>query len=620
MSISIGKTRSDRSGAASNIVSKLAERRSLASRETCRESPRPEEEATPVISKDGSLIMSCLQDEWLRSFSQLQAKLQDGVREEIRNTVHSMGEKLEDRMDELSLRLRAAMLDPLPQREFASSLSSDFHKVDDRGTIHVEECSEIKTPVHEQECDEFTTPRSADDGGISLNVRKSAPLDVVADNGGLPDLDCNALARPGLASGNRRGLGPRSLSKGSLASKGSVTSSNYSHGSRNKMQNLAIRKRRQGSLTSQSSYGGNYFDAMKRTRNRPDWQKTVWQFLEDPDLVRGGRTFMNVISALILMSVLMPLLQTIEGGIVSNVTEVVIEVCLDCVFVLETAVRLFCCPNRFRFLFSVYNIIDLVAAFLPLALHASAMDMRIGQTTQQAEILILLTAIPILRLMKLLRRFETFHLLTKALADALEALPMLIFTLGVIVLVFASCIYVLEPRWNIRTMGEALWFSIVTVGTIGYGDTVPKSVGGLVVSSILIVVSALYMAIPLGIVGEAFSRVWKDRDRLLLVHRTQIRFLNTGYRAEDIPPMFCGWDNDGDGMVTLPEFMNMMKQMELDMPNSRMVDLFQTFDRDGNGTIDDQEFVRTLFPEAYAELYSAIEGTADNKPLGGEAR
>jgi len=292
----------------------------------------------------------------------------------------------------------------------------------------------------------------------------------------------------------------------------------------------------------------------------------------------------------------------------------VIEVFLDCTFVLETVVRLFCCPNRFRFLFSVYNIIDLVAAFLPLALHASAMDMRIGQTTEHAEILILLTAIPILRLMKLVRRFETFHLLTKALSDALEALPMLIFTLGVIVLVFASLIFILEPRSNIHTMGEALWFSIVTVGTIGYGDVVPKSVPGLMLSSLLIVVSSLYMAIPFGIVGEAFSRVWKDRDRLLLVHRTQIRFLNTGYRAEDIPPMFCGWDNDGDGMVNLPEFMNMMKQMELDMPNSRMVDLFQTFDRDGNGTIDDQEFVRTLFPEAYAELYQSVEVANDIDP------
>lgn len=532
------------------------------------------------------------------------------IREEIQSTVHLMGEKIEERMDMLEARLCETLLEMFPPR----GPGEKYGEVTAR--IELGEFEEL-TPRFASEREELK-PRFASEHGINLCVGHPAPMeDVLGDT--LPEQDDQPSApvlddlstrqepeipppRPDTKTWNPT----RSFSEGSLASKSSLASSANSQKVRGVMQNIAetARERRR---SSSSSLTGLFVAVVVRTRNRPPWQKTLWQFLEDPDLVRGGRTLMNVISAFILLSVIMPILQTIEGGVVSALTEVVIEVVLDCVFVIETGLRLFCCPNRVNFLFSIYNLIDLVAAFLPLALHASAMDMRIGQTEHSAEMLILLTAIPILRLMKLVRRFETFHLLTKALRDALEALPMLLFTLTVIVLFFASCIYVLEPRHNVRTMGQALWFSIVTVGTVGYGEIVPETVGGLFVSSALIVVSALYMAIPLGIVGEAFSRVWKDRDRLLLVHRTQIRFLNTGYRAEDIPPMFCGWDNDGDGMVTLPEFMNMMKQMELDMPSHRLVDLFQTFDRDGNGTIDDQEFVRTLFPEAYAELYSALE-------------
>jgi len=213
----------------------------------------------------------------------------------------------------------------------------------------------------------------------------------------------------------------------------------------------------------------------------------------------------------------------------------------------------------------------------------------------------------VIRLLKLLRRFETFHLILRAFCLALDAFPVLCFILALLVLTFSSIIYIVEPIENIDGLPKALWLTIVTVGTIGYGDVVPVSTWGNIVVSTLIIISALYMAIPIGIVGKAFATVWDDRDRLLLHYRVRARFLSSGYQASDVPAMFFSFDTDGDGKLTLPEFQSMMEQVQIDLGGARLVELFASFDNDGNGTIEDSEFVKNLFPDAFAEIYGMTQ-------------
>merc|ERR1740117_1623223 len=101
----------------------------------------------------------------------------------------------------------------------------------------------------------------------------------------------------------------------------------------------------------------------------------------------------------------------------------------------------------------------------------------------------------------------------------------------VILLFFSSLLFIIEPRGNLESMPSAMWLTIVTMSTVGYGDATPSTTAGHLVTGLLIVLSALYMAIPLGIVGNAFNKVWEDRDQLLLVQR--------GYKAKDMPTFFA---------------------------------------------------------------------------------
>ncbi|CAE7614240.1 Kcnd1 [Symbiodinium natans] len=175
-----------------------------------------------------------------------------------------------------------------------------------------------------------------------------------------------------------------------------------------------------------------------------------------------------------------------------------------------------------------------------------------------------------------------------------------------LVFFFSSVIYVLESEsGNIESMPRAIWFTMVTLSTVGYGDVVPVSTSGNIVVCVLIVVSAIYMAMPIGIVGKAFGSVWDDRHRLLLMQRLRTRFATVGYDPQDIPGLFCNYDENGDGELSMDEFRRMLQQLEVEAKDERAHDVFQAFDNDGSGAIDDSEFIKTLFPTAYKTLGAA---------------
>eukprot|EP00931_Biecheleriopsis_adriatica_P024432 TRINITY_DN15227_c0_g2_i1.p1 TRINITY_DN15227_c0_g2~~TRINITY_DN15227_c0_g2_i1.p1 ORF type:complete len:688 (-),score=118.89 TRINITY_DN15227_c0_g2_i1:46-2109(-) len=380
----------------------------------------------------------------------------------------------------------------------------------------------------------------------------------------------------------------------------------------------SYKPRRSSKESSQNGFGAFITNALVKVRTRTPAQKWTWLFLEDPDMVVGGRFFAKLISVFIVVAAAIPMLMTLEPSPIDVDTATYTSICLDVAFLVEVVIRFWVCPNRLAFFVNYFNLIDMTAGFLPLILRISSQAVSVTQLNDHDDqvqfIAACLCLVPILQVLKLLRRFETFHLIAKALVKVTEALPVLLYVLTILVLVFASVIYLCEPRSNIGSMPEALWLTIVTVGTIGYGDVVPKSTAGVLATSALIVVSALYMAIPIGVVGKAFAEVWDDRDRLMLVHRARTRFLSGGYRAVDIPAMFCSFDTDGDGGITMKEFIKMMRDMEVEISSHRVIDLFNAFDIDRDGTIDDQEFVRTLFPNSYAAIYGMYEETDAEPP------
>lgn len=333
--------------------------------------------------------------------------------------------------------------------------------------------------------------------------------------------------------------------------------------------------------------------------------ETLWFFLEDPESSFHARIFAQAMPALVLFTIAITLVQAMDPPPLSGVPAAVLETSFDLVFGMEFVLRLVACPNKSLFMRSPFNLIDCVAA-TPLILRAWCgwviTDGAVEEGSRlEAGPTVLLCIVPVLRLLKTLRRFQKFRLLLKAFEQAFEALPILIFTMLVITLFFSTAFFLVEPQDNIRSISHAMWLTIVTITTVGYGDTTPSTTLGHMLAAGLAIVGVLYMAMPIGIIGQAFNDVWKDRNKILLLQRTRDRLGQWGYAATDIPVLFANFDVDKTGELDFSKFRDMLDTMNLGLSKARVVELFNIFDTDGGGSIDAGEFLTVLYPGEVAD-------------------
>src|SRR5437879_2495286 len=97
----------------------------------------------------------------------------------------------------------------------------------------------------------------------------------------------------------------------------------------------------------------------------------------------------------------------------------------------------------------------------------------------------------------------------------IEWLSLVLFTAEYLARVSASLMYIgerhVEPD-NFGTMRDAMWWAIVTLGTIGYGDVVPMTPVGKLIAAVTIFCGLVMVALPVGIIATAFSEMIHRRD------------------------------------------------------------------------------------------------------------
>ena len=163
-------------------------------------------------------------------------------------------------------------------------------------------------------------------------------------------------------------------------------------------------------------------------------------------------------------------------------------------FTVEYMVRIWCTPNRRGYALSVYGIIDLVA-LLPTYL-----SLLLPQT---APLLI----IRLLRILRIFRVLRLLSLLKEAndLAAALNRSTRKIFVFFSLVIILATifgCLmYVVEGAENgFDTIPRSIYWAIVTITTVGYGDVVPQTSIGRAIASVGMLIGYAVIAVPTGIV------------------------------------------------------------------------------------------------------------------------
>jgi voltage-gated potassium channel len=253
----------------------------------------------------------------------------------------------------------------------------------------------------------------------------------------------------------------------------------------------------------------------KRRLNDPDLRDRLYELLEHDHLPYSvGSRFVQLIVCIIILDVLAMILASVpEFDARFGLLFTLVKVGAVIVFALEYAARLWSvvghsprkvspAQDRIEYALSSLGIIDLLA-FLP-----AAIALVVGNRTA----LVLLGVLPFF---KLVRYSPAMRSLLAALhAERRTLVGCLVILLGA-VLVFASLLYAIEHDVQpdkFGTIPQAMWWAIVTLGTVGYGDVVPMTPLGKLVSVFAIVGGLTMIALPVAIISTAFADEIRRRD------------------------------------------------------------------------------------------------------------
>lgn len=169
-------------------------------------------------------------------------------------------------------------------------------------------------------------------------------------------------------------------------------------------------------------------------------------------------------------------------------------------FTVEYAARLWSARNALRYARSFYGVIDLVAV-LPtyLALLVSG--------AQYSVILRGLRLLRVFRVLKAARFRGEANVLIRALRASREKIVVFLVSVLTLILVIGSVMYVVEgPEHGFDSIPTAIYWSIVTLTTVGYGDVVPQTPLGKFLASAVMIIGYAIIAVPTGIVTSELSR------------------------------------------------------------------------------------------------------------------
>ncbi|XP_067665874.1 potassium voltage-gated channel protein Shaw-like isoform X6 [Haliotis asinina] len=203
-----------------------------------------------------------------------------------------------------------------------------------------------------------------------------------------------------------------------------------------------------------------------------------------------------------------------------------IECASNAWFTFEIIIRFIVAPNKFDFLKAPVNIIDIVATL------SFYLDFLLTKLQQESDMLEFFSIIRIMRLCKLTRHSAGLKILIHTFKASAKELILLIFFLVLGIVIFAALIYYAEriqynPENDFQSIPVGLWWAIVTMTTVGYGDMVPKTYVGMFVGALCALAGVLTIALPVPVIVSNFalfyshtqarSKLPKKRRRVLPV-------------------------------------------------------------------------------------------------------
>lgn len=239
---------------------------------------------------------------------------------------------------------------------------------------------------------------------------------------------------------------------------------------------------------------------MKKDSSLEKYRETLHEIIFEAD-TPAGKLFDIILIVSIVLSVLVVMLDSVStirnscGGFL-----VLSEWFFTFLFTIEYFLRLSCVSRPFKYATSFFGIVDLLAiipTYLSFFLPGS----------QFLIVIRILRVLRIFRVFKLVQYLVEIRLLNQALRASRRKIVVFLFTVFTLVIIFGSMMYVIEGEQSgFTSIPRSIYWAIVTLTTVGYGDISPKTGFGQALAAVIMIIGYAIIAVPTGIVTTEIAR------------------------------------------------------------------------------------------------------------------
>ena len=244
--------------------------------------------------------------------------------------------------------------------------------------------------------------------------------------------------------------------------------------------------------------------------NKNDWRKKLNLIIFGTDTF-GGKAFDIALLIAICLSMVAVMLESVES--IENKygnTLTIIEWIFTILFTIEYMARIYVVERPRKYIFSFFGIVDLLS-IIPtyLSLIVSGVHMML-----------------VIRSIRLLRIFRIFKLvqflgeasqLGRALRASKAKITVFLGSVAILVVILGSLMFLIEGKENgFTSIPRSIYWAIVTLTTVGYGDIAPQTVAGQALASLIMILGYGIIAVPTGIVTSEITRSYTMGQNSLL--------------------------------------------------------------------------------------------------------
>lgn len=234
--------------------------------------------------------------------------------------------------------------------------------------------------------------------------------------------------------------------------------------------------------------------------SRVEWHHHLHEIIFGAETF-AGKAFDVVLIGSIIISVIVVMLDSVnsinsEHGALLHQLEWFFTI----LFTIEYILRLLCTSRPLNYATSFFGMIDLLAitpTYLSLILPG----------TQFLLVIRILRVLRIFRILKLAHYIGEANLLIQSLRASGRKITVFLFTVLLLMIIFGSLIYIIEGEANgFTSIPRSIYWAIVTMTTVGYGDISPKTNLGQTMASLVMIIGYCIIAVPTGIVSAEISQ------------------------------------------------------------------------------------------------------------------